>query len=611
MIFMSSQKTLQDEHVDKEKKVKKHKKEEKTKKQKKEEKTKKHKKEKEGKVKKHKKEEKEKKTNKHKKEEKKKKVIAEITKPEDTGSKAIVLFDYQQVHVAVIKQILNESAFAFDLSMLGTGKTYTTCYMYTENEAHRYKHIIVIAPVSVKTKWRMVSKEYGIKIDSLLSFCELRTVKFKQPKHGLLIRRDFMKQITNDRGVLVDIEKVDFACTQKYNDFVKDGVLLVIDEIQNVKNMNSQLDACKELIRPIVEAFNVNKNSPSRVILLSGSPVDKRIQTIHFYKLLNIMVNDRLSVYNPQTFKTMWRGMKEIEDYCSSNFGKENISAIKTLSGMHPTYESYMGYILELYCYNLFRKLIIPHRSNAMEPIKIPANITKRNAFYKLGEVNDVKLLKEGISKLAHATRFEHETHAIDMGHDGADSLRGITLALMMIETAKINLFVRVAREKLKESPNNKVVICVNYSETINDLVTALAEYFPLKLNGSMNYIDRANVLTLFQAQSAAFRLLIGNITVCSSGIDLDDQDGKFPRTCFVSPNYSTILLYQLSHRFHRINTKSDSLIHFVLCKEATELPILNALARKSNIMKEITEIQVKNGVIFPGDYQKWEEPHI
>lgn len=536
----------------------------------------------------------------------KKKIAIRVKK-----KKQIELYDYQLIHKKALDTILNKSAFVFDFSMLGTGKTYTTCYIYNENLNGRFKHLINISPVSVKSRWQMMGNDYGIKIHKIISFCELRTVKFKQPKHGLLTRRDYTVNVRHDDNTVTEEEKVSYACTKEYLDMVEDGVLLVIDEMQNVKNISNQLDACKELIRPIMEKFQQSPTTAkSRVILLSGSPIDKTTQIVHIFRLINIMKEDRLAVYNPQTYETMWRGMQEIEDYCNHYFNPEEVQDARQYFDSVQHYSRFSRHSsLNEYCYQLFQKIIKKHCSSAMDPIQIPVHIIKQNAYYRLGEQTNVDLLNKGVDLLAKSSGFNSMNETVDFGHNGVDSLRGITRALIMIETAKIPLFGRISNELLDSNPNQKIVICVNYTETINDLFNILAKFDPLRLDGSMSHTKRGDVLEKFQASDSRYRLLIGNLGVCSTGIDLDDKDGQFPRICLVSPNYSTITLYQLSHRFHRISTKSDSKIHFVLCKEKTEITILNALAKKSNVMKEITTNQVEAGVIFPGEYQTWEEP--
>lgn len=520
----------------------------------------------------------------------------------------IELYPYQIDHKNRMLEILKQFPFAIDMSMLGTGKTYTTCFLYQELGI---KNIISINPVSVKSKWEYMKNTYGINLHNNISYCELRSVKFKQPKHGLLYRKDYTSKITNRDGSTTEIEKCEFKCTQEYLNLVNDGLLLVIDEIQNIKNMCDQLLACKELIRPIVEKFNDSCQSStpicqSRVILLSGSPIDKIVQVVHLFKTLNIMNSDRLLVYNPQTQLTMWKGMNEIKQYVFKNCsGSDLINNI-----YHYNEHSYVNSVqLEKYCYSLFNVILKKYISNSMNPTNT-ISIVKNNAFYNINS-NDKQLLIDGIKLLSKGTRFNPINHTIDFDHNGILTLLCIQRALIMIETAKINLFSRIAQNQLDKNPNTKVVICVNYLSTIDDLESLLSKYSPLRLDGSIISSKRGEIISKFQESNNNHRLLIGNLLVCSTGIDLDDQNGQYPRLCLVSPNYSTITLYQLSHRFARASTKSVATIHFVFGKDATELSILNALARKSTIMKEITEEQVKCGIIFPSDYTNWYEPDL
>ena len=565
--------------------------------------------------------------------------------------KPIELYTYQKEHKQKLDNIFNNSPFAFDFSMLGTGKTYTSSYIFSENLENRFKHLISIAPVSVKSKWKYMEKEHGINLTKSISYCELRSVKFKQPKHGLLIRRDYMKPVHHEDGTTTEKECVEYKCSKEYLKLVNEGLLLVIDEIQNIKNMSNQLDACQELMRPIIEGFYkkqviplenqisqlekqiedfkdklcptciakikqvellnerrqelLNNPGNSRIILLSGSPIDKKKQVIHFYRALGIMESERLSAINPQTWNVIWKGMAEIEEYFIKNWGEEEVQKIKTrfIYGKPREYE------LEEYCYLLFNKIMKKHICCSMNPPSQTTEIYKRNAFYTLGVEHEVELLMKGVELLRKTTRFNQTTNTIDFGHDGMQSLQGVIRALTMIETSKISLFVRIAQSALDENPNQKVVICVNYTDTLNDLMELLIQYNPLRMDGSLSANQRGVVIDLFQQHNNEHRLLIGNLSVCSTGIDLDDQHGDFQRLCIVSPNYSTITLYQLSHRFQRANTKSNSTIHFVFCKESAELPILNALAKKSNVMKEVTEEQVEYGIVFPGDYEIWEDP--
>lgn len=117
--------------------------------------------------------------------------------------------------------------------------------------------------------------------------------------------------------------------------------------------------------------------------------------------------------------------------------------------------------------------------------------------------------------------------------------MTGITRGLQVIETGKINLFRDVAIEALDGHPQQKVVIAVNFTETINDLKKIFEDlgHSVLVLNGSVSSDGRARVMNQFQTPSTEHRILLANQSVISTGIDLDDKHGSFPRICFVSPN--------------------------------------------------------------------------
>ena len=452
-----------------------------------------------------------------------------------------------------------------------------------------------------------MEKIHGINQIASISYCELRSIRLKQPKHKFLVRKDFTIKMTKSDGSLIDVERCQFTCTNYYLNLVKNGILLVIDEIQNIKNLSDQLTACKALIEPIVDNFNLG--GKSRVLLLSGSPIDKKIQTVHLFRCTGIMKSDKLRVFNPYTGEYRDQGLDEIRNYFACRFPK-------TYREYLTSYYNMTNYVLpikdlESKCYDMFQAVLKKELSSSMPPFTSQTKIIKRNSYFRMDE-DDLNLLHKGVDMLEIATNFNPLNQTVNHGHNGVETLMNIQRALVMIETSKIHLLARLASETLQLNETNKVVICVNYTETINDLLELLSMFNPLKLNGTMSSKNRISTLEMFQRPTSEYRLLIGNVVVCSTGIDLDDQDGGFKRFCFVNPNYSAIGLYQLGHRFHRKNTKSDAIINFVFGNSGkNELPILHALSKKGEIMRETVEKQAEFGIIFPGEYPEWHEELI
>ena len=515
----------------------------------------------------------------------------------------ISLLPNQVEHYERIKSILSKSSFALDFSMLGAGKTYTSSLLALEN---KYKHVIVICPVSVISKWRHMQKEYDIPIHQILSFQSLRSTKFHQPKHGYLHRRDSKSSMMMPHSwrpnefTEIEVDQVDFEITDLYRTMVDEGLLLIIDEIQNIKNISTQFKAAQTLIHTITlqngrPRFE-KQDLKSHLLLLSGSPIDKQEHAMHLFRAIGIMTDDRIAQYNIRTGVQEWRGMQQIYDFCYSLNGIATTNVLQ-----RRPWEKFDPYV-----YRLFQQVFKLRCASSMLPPSHDFSLQKLNAFYNIDQ-EGAEIIKRGLGHLVTATAFNGNQVMMT-----ANVMASVTLAMQIIETGKIKLLAKLARR------DQKTVICVNFTETLKDLAELLKDLNPLILNGSVPEHKRGDIIEKFQRPTSEFMLLLCNQAVVSTGIDLDDKHGGFPRICFVSPNYSTISMYQLAHRFLRADTKSDSQIHMVYakregisrerCNDIIELRVLDALGRKSKIMKDTTPDQASAGVVFPGDYEEWEE---
>ena len=142
-------------------------------------------------------------------------------------------------HVEKLQTILEDNSFALDFSSLGSGKTYTGSHIALQLG---FQNVVVICPVLVQSKWKEMQERYNVPVQENLSFCGVRSVKNKQPKHGLLNRQDYTVEIDQDSSKRY-MDKTDFTPTPKLLQMIDVGLLLIIDEMQHLKNVtsNSQL----------------------------------------------------------------------------------------------------------------------------------------------------------------------------------------------------------------------------------------------------------------------------------------------------------------------------------------------------------------------------------
>ena len=434
-----------------------------------------------------------------------------------------------------------------------------------------------------------------------------------------------------------------FEPSDRLKKMAEEGCMFILDEFQHIKNTSSQQKAAAEVIKCLNDF-----PEQSKTLLLSGSPVDKATQIITLYRTLGIAKKPELYAKNRYLNRILWRRgafyevliyhamldpattIQVIEDYAEDegrlpyDFVDAMIRDIERQRpngaatdwfDMDETEATVTSMSTELFHQLLYRLFLYVtkrfHVSYCNDPKETGEHNTvelkRYNAFYAIkGE--DAKKLADAIDDLSRVVSFDDKDNTVSFTGDGEGGtfvLHKLTKALMEIEAAKIGKICSVIKEYRRDHPTHKICICVNYKDSITRLCAEFADERPLVIHGGSSLLVRANAIKSFADDSPRSpSLLICNTQVLCTGIDLDDKKGNRPRFCIVSPNYSGITLYQLSHRFHRQDSKSDATVHMMYSKGKTfEVRILDALSRKGSVMKGITQEQ-RNVLKYPCDYE-------
>ena len=247
----------------------------------------------------------------------------------------------------------------------------------------------------------------------------------------------------------MEINKVEFSPTPTLTKYINEGLLLIVDEIQNIKNISDQFHACQALMKPIL----AEGPSTSRCLLLSGSPIDRKEHSVHLFRSVGIQKAEQLARMNFQTWSMDWTGLEEIKAFCTS------LDAAGVRAIPEPTRRATDWTLID-YAYRLFQNVFKKHCASYMMPPPIASKVFKRNAFYK---VQDTSVLRRGVNLLRSGAGYNDATGTVDgFVGNSVGALSAINSALQVIETGKIEMFSRVGLEALEAWPNQKVVICVN-----------------------------------------------------------------------------------------------------------------------------------------------------
>lgn len=489
----------------------------------------------------------------------------------------LILKPHQIPHFDRVCNILDRNHCYLDLSRPGLGKSIIAAAV-----ARKYGFRLgIISTVTVLTEWEKNRDKYGLDIAFMISYQSLRSIKGKQPKH------EYLRRIDNEDGSLT------FEPTENFITLAKEGLLLIFDEFQHIKNDNAQYEACRALTTACLVM-----GGQTRFGLLSGSPVDKEEHVVNLLRLIGFIQSRDLSTFDRERFELKLLGAQELINVCRHYDPEGTEDVLATCPFDRKT--------VHLLCFRLYIEVLQSQIASAMPSDDKDHDLKRvRNGYFLMSPQADAAY-QSAINELGSAARFNPTLLSVNRRHA---NFGAITTALMHIETSKLEIFERRARMSLldrsKPGVQRKVIIFVNFVDSILKLAEALKEFNPLVMYGATPKEERGDIIEKFQRPTSEYCLMIVN-TKLGEGTNLDDREspGIFPRDVYINASYDIIAIHQASDRTRRTGTMSETNIWIVYGKVGLrETSILNALARKSDVMRQILTQQVQDGIRFPGDY--------
>jgi hypothetical protein len=489
----------------------------------------------------------------------------------------LTLWETQKECVENSIDILKDFPCVLNTSPMGCGKTEMSLMI----SKLLGLEVIVICPASLRNHWKEKCYKYNVPLLYNISYSTL-----------IIGKNDIItKRIKS------------YAITDYFVEICKKGILIIFDEISMIRNAKtSSLSACHAIVKHIRKM-----HSSTRCILLSATPGNEKSHIPSLFKVLGLTGYDSFHSYDRSSLRYKLLGMDDVLSYCykiDKNLTQQNICNY-----------SYNQKNLSDICYFLYCNIIRDRLVVSSQIPHTPFECCYFNGYFKMDKKDSLQLssLVRDLHKIVSQETSDQETsedeqvmpiqNIINHKQKKFNNLDIINSILKNISNVKVNTLARLVKERLTTNPFCKVIVFIEYRESIFMLNSILQEYSPRIINGSTKQSDRKKYIDIFQKPTLESRILIIHPKVGGFGLSLDDIYGNYPRFSFFIPSYHFIDLIQLTGRTNRGTTKSKSYVVGVYGEDSyNETSLLNSIIRKTNITKEI--VSNPEQIYLPGDFE-------
>lgn len=528
----------------------------------------------------------------------------------------IELMEWQHdAHDAAMTCLIEYNMYS-DVTPLGGGKTYNTSKIAQILDP---EHVISVSPAGVISVWD--DQRCALPRLKTMSYGEVRGIRkngggeevVTELRHGFLTRTDWSTTHNTKKGPIV-VDHVRFEATPLWHTMCKEGLFLICDEVQNIKNDSAQQKAIRALMK-VVRSYETAYSA-----FLSGSPFDKEEGAYRMMQTLNVIESDQLIRVLPRSKtakmgQVIQMGMKEAILFCQGLERKERarrkIPPIKGTTALERFIDSPLtNQICRILpqkkeeamamIYELYMKIVVPAVVIAAPRPHIDFVHDIANGFYTFDQEDALRYLIQMSDIRGAFTTLDSGTIINDFTTLGR--------CLELMEYSSLPSIAKDMTRVLDARPHARGLTFLTYKKNYDRLLELLPGRLVEKgveiVNGSIAPHNRTPMIDAFQ--SGTSRIMLIGLVVGGVGLNLHDRRGDMETHSWIVPGYSCIDDYQASGRTYRPGVRSNCYTRFVYCRQHPAVHLLSMLQNKSGVIRDAIN---RGDILLPDSYRNLKIP--
>lgn len=196
--------------------------------------------------------------------------------------------------------------------------------------------------------------------------------------------------------------------------------------------------------------------------------------------------------------------------------------------------------------------------------------LAELRALVELSKAESESAYKVAVQRLSEASQVEF-TEMARLRHETA--LAKIPAIIAHIENAL-------------EDADNKIIIAAHHHDVIEELMSGLSDFQPVKLTGENNEQERLAAVDAFQNDSNV-RVFIGSITAAGVGITLTAAS----HVVFAELDWVPGNITQMEDRAHRIGQTETVLVQHIVLSDSLDARMARMLVEKQNVIDNALDV--------------------